>query len=240
MELSCQFANLGCKAIEKKIVEGDEYTFIEYLPIKKWEESNQLVAQHVLEGMLAFAIREMRQLTKLTLNDLLVNLSYKPLDKLSEYNRVLNCPISFGAKTNSIRIPNEVMKAPIVSSNFDLLRVLVQHAELKLNELQKLDSWENRVNKMILYLSDIPSISIDQVAMLLGTSARTLQRKLKDEGLKFQFLLDQYKIGLCNYYLEKTDHAIKEIAYELGYNDSSAFIRFYKKHTGMSPSQVRV
>lgn len=34
-------------------------------------------------------------------------------------------------------------------------------------------------------------------------------------------------------------HTIKEIAYDLGFSDQSYFSRFFRKHTGMSPEQIR-
>ncbi|WP_430413034.1 helix-turn-helix domain-containing protein [Kordia sp.] len=36
-----------------------------------------------------------------------------------------------------------------------------------------------------------------------------------------------------------TNNQIKQIAFYLGYEDTSYFIRFFKKHTGLSPNVYR-
>ena len=39
--------------------------------------------------------------------------------------------------------------------------------------------------------------------------------------------------------LIQTESSVSEVAYQLGFYDSSYFCRFYKKHTGLSPQQFR-
>lgn len=52
-------------------------------------------------------------------------------------------------------------------------------------------------------------------------------------------LINDYIILEAKRYLLATPNQIKDIAYHLGYEDVSYFIRFFKKHTGLSPEAFR-
>jgi AraC-like DNA-binding protein len=66
-------------------------------------------------------------------------------------------------------------------------------------------------------------------------SARTLQRKLKEEGINFQQLADDVRKTLAINYLKSGTYQVKEISYLLGYNELSAFTRTFKRWTGITP-----
>jgi AraC-like DNA-binding protein len=52
-------------------------------------------------------------------------------------------------------------------------------------------------------------------------------------------LINQQVILEAKRYLLATPNPVKDIAYHLGYNDVSYFIRFFRKHTGHSPDAFR-
>lgn len=52
-------------------------------------------------------------------------------------------------------------------------------------------------------------------------------------------VINDYIILESKRYLLSTSNQVKEIAYHLGYEDVSYFIRFFKKHTGYSPETFR-
>ena len=70
-------------------------------------------------------------------------------------------------------------------------------------------------------------------------SGRTLQRKLHDHGTSHQELLDQMRKDLAMRYLREPEMAICEVAYLLGFSESSALHRAFKRWTGMTPSEFR-
>lgn len=52
-------------------------------------------------------------------------------------------------------------------------------------------------------------------------------------------IIDQYVVLQIKMQLQHTTQSIKEIACEYHFSDTSFFCRYYKKHTGMTPRQVR-
>lgn len=52
-------------------------------------------------------------------------------------------------------------------------------------------------------------------------------------------VIDQYVILQLKMQLQRTSQSIKEIAWEYHFTDVSFFCRYFKKHTGLTPQQVR-
>lgn len=52
-------------------------------------------------------------------------------------------------------------------------------------------------------------------------------------------IIDQYVILQLKMYLKRTTQSIKEMAWEFHFADVSFFCRYFKKHTGLTPQQIR-
>lgn len=52
-------------------------------------------------------------------------------------------------------------------------------------------------------------------------------------------IIDQYVILLLKMQLQRSSQSIKEIAWEYHFTDVSFFCRYFKKHTGLTPQQMR-
>ena len=82
-------------------------------------------------------------------------------------------------------------------------------------------------------------ISLPEVAELIGTSARTLQRRLDGHGTTFSEVLDEVRQRVALERLRYTDATITEIAHDLGYSDSAHFARAFRRWAGISPLELR-
>jgi AraC-like DNA-binding protein len=77
------------------------------------------------------------------------------------------------------------------------------------------------------------------VASALNMSARTLHRRLTQEGTSFQQIKDNFRTALARHYLGRPELSIDAIATLMGFQDNSAFYRSFRKWTGMSPGEYR-
>jgi AraC-like DNA-binding protein len=77
------------------------------------------------------------------------------------------------------------------------------------------------------------------VAAALGMSGRSLQRRLKDFGTSYAELLEETRRELACAYLRSHTYSVTEIAFLLGFDDSSAFARAFRRWTGDTPSGFR-
>jgi len=70
-------------------------------------------------------------------------------------------------------------------------------------------------------------------------SSRKLQRRLESAGTTFNTLLNEIRQDLAQKYLKEQDTTMTEIAFLLGFSESSAFSRAFRRWMGVSPSAYR-
>jgi AraC family transcriptional regulator, transcriptional activator of pobA len=81
---------------------------------------------------------------------------------------------------------------------------------------------------------------VSQYADMLNLSSYQLNAITKATlGKTCSELITEYLILESKRYLLATSNQVNQIAYQLGYEDVSYFIRFFKKHTGHSPEAFR-
>lgn len=83
------------------------------------------------------------------------------------------------------------------------------------------------------------SRSLAEVARALHLSPRTLHRRLEDEGSSFQATKDALRRDVAINRLAKTRQALSQIAADLGFADSAAFFRAFRRWTGSAPAHYR-
>jgi AraC-like DNA-binding protein len=81
--------------------------------------------------------------------------------------------------------------------------------------------------------------SLDQVAEQLGTSPRTLQRRLHAQGLSFRWLVMESALGVSAAFLCETELSVQEIAARIGYGSPGAFSRAFARWAGRTPMAYR-
>ena len=157
----------------------------------------------------------------------------------SEHRRIFGCPIQFQAAANELVIASAMLDLPIIKADPGLCAVLDRHAEELLARYPRSNDFLARLREIIRSELNGGDPGLDRVAQQLGMSSRTLQRKLRDHGTTHQDVLDQMRHDLATRYLQQPEMAIGEVAYLLGFSESSAFHRAFKRWTGVTPTEFR-
>jgi AraC-like DNA-binding protein len=88
------------------------------------------------------------------------------------------------------------------------------------------------------YLDDgYPDINL--AAEIAGSSVRTLQRRLSQYSLSYSEVIHQVQIEYAKELLADDDLRTLDVAYAVGYQDSSNFARAFRRIAGLSPKQYR-
>jgi AraC-like DNA-binding protein len=81
--------------------------------------------------------------------------------------------------------------------------------------------------------------TLERVAHRMATSARTLRRRLEENGTSFRALLDSSRADLARSYVSDQTLSLTEIAFVLGFSEPSAFNRAFKRWTQTTPAAWR-
>lgn len=166
-----------------------------------------------------------------------IEFAHAPISNLAVYRRYFNCEVRFNQENDRLMIPGHYLDAPLPTiSPADSLQLEGYiHAML----LAMGDDVARQVKTLILQTMGIQESSIEHIAPLLNLHKRTLQRRLKQQGLSFKDLLSQVRMDTACWHLEASEIDITLLSELLGYSDISGFSRGFKRATGYSPLQWR-
>lgn len=148
-------------------------------------------------------------------------------------------PVIFNAPRNVLVVDAADLDRPFAGHNPELLAILTPALSSALNEIEAQNSLPEQI-KIVLkrrLASGKPELS--DVADALGLSERTLQRRIAEAGSSFRLLLEASRQELGRDMLASGANATEEIAYLLGYQDTSSFYRAFREWEGVTPSQWR-
>jgi len=168
-----------------------------------------------------------------------VEFQHEAPEDLSEHLRLFRCPLQFGAQSNKLSFPSSFLSLPIAKADASLCVLLDRHAEELLEKFPPRDSLIDHVRSIIATEFRGGDPSLEHVAGQLGFTPRTLQRKLQELNTSHNELVDQMRSQLAMRYLRERNMAICEVAYLLGFSESSSFHRAFKRWTGVTPKEFR-
>ncbi|MFT3924703.1 MAG: AraC family transcriptional regulator ligand-binding domain-containing protein [Myxococcales bacterium] len=160
--------------------------------------------------------------------------------ELGVYRRIFgDAPIHFGAAQDAVSFDSALLEVPMKSADPKLNAVLRRHAEHLISELPEPDWLTGKVRQLLLNLLPAGKTNADYVATRLGMSRRTLTRHLEREGVTYKDLLEQARRELAYQYLSSKSADIQQIAFMLGYSETAAFSRAFRRWSGQSPAEYR-
>lgn len=160
------------------------------------------------------------------------------LDCLMQFESFFNAPVQFSHKNNEAHFDSAIMTKPLPASNADLARANDKVIDEYLSHLDGM-SIGIRTRAKITELLPSGSVTEEKIAASLHMSVRTMQRKLKEEGVSFKEMLNSTRQELANQYMENSRLSVNEITYLLGFSDPANFSRAFKRWHGVPPSQYR-
>jgi len=231
--IAASFTHLVTSAFRLEVLLTTDDFIIRFIPEAGDCHINS-AARHILDLLMVFVIHELDGLMLKKLRPKSVSYGY-PMDDKEEYARIMrSVPITVTPQ-NVIIFDRKYWDEPIITANYELQKVLVEKVSSLKKPLSETQSLQNRILGFLLENSYLGLISLDNIAANFNVSPRTLQRKLRDDGVNFQQLADEARKTLAINYLKSGSHPIKEVSYMLGYNELSAFTRTFKRWTGITP-----
>jgi AraC-like DNA-binding protein len=167
-----------------------------------------------------------------------VSFQHEP-DDAAAFERIFGCPVNTRAAWSGITVPIEMWNVPLRRRDPVLRQVLESQANGILARLPMRTGVASDVQRALAMKVVRGDTRIAAVARDLATSGRTLQRRLAEEGVSYQELLDEARKEAAARHVSEAALAICEVAYLLGYSEPAPFHRAFKRWYGMTPDVFR-
>jgi AraC-like DNA-binding protein len=153
---------------------------------------------------------------------------------------LLSYYLSFSGYTNSLLLNNWRQQPAPSSVDLDEAK----SSRVTLPE-EKVDQLLERVKDLLLkekYYKD-PTLSLPQLAKEAQTNPSILSKVINEgTGMNFNDFINRYRVEAVKKAFEQGEHqrkTLEGIAWEAGFNSKSTFLRAFKKHTAMTPTQYK-
>lgn len=212
----------------------DDRFVIRLIPYLEKLQEYPVLKKQLLELSMAFVLHEMDGLLLIKMEPSLVQLPYEEQHS-KEYQRVFRTSAVVRSPEYVMEFAYSLLKEPILTANYELQNVLIHRLTDMYRKYPDPTSVSSRIAQLMKGSSYLGIPDLRAMSANLNMSVRTLQRKLKDEGVTYQQLVESVRKSIAIDYLNAGRHPIKQISFMLGYNDPGAFTRAFKKWTGQTP-----
>jgi AraC-like DNA-binding protein len=196
--------------------------------------------QHQIEFCIVAMVRVSRVLSGRHLVPERVSMIHARSEGISKFAGFLGEDVEFASKADEIAFPAASAEWALVDADPRLNKILLKTCEESLNHRKsKVAAFRTTVENTVAPLLPHGQAHADVVAKKLGMSERTLARRLTEEGMTFNEVLQQLKASLAIRYLQEDAMPISRIAWLLGFEEASSFSHACRRWTGKSPRELR-
>jgi len=196
--------------------------------------------RHQIEFCIFAVLRICRVLTGHNVVPQQFSVSHYRSEGTSEMARFVGTKVEFGADADEFVLNVEARELPLTHSDPYLNKLLLKDCEAALaDRKENASQLRTRVENAISSMLPHGRVLVEDIALSLGMSKRTLTRKLADEGSNFSEVFEQLRHDLAVRYLRDRKLHVSKIAWLLGFNEVSAFTHAFKRWTGMTPRDMR-
>lgn len=155
------------------------------------------------------------------------------------FETFLEAPVEVGADHTELVVAADVLMLPVRSADAEL----AAYFQARLHRAACFEPDEPEllveVRRAIQQALATGRPSTGRVARQLGMGARTLQRRLEEQGVAFGQVLEDTRRRLADQYLADADLTLAEVAYLCGYEEQTSFFRAFRQWTGSTPTARR-
>jgi len=150
----------------------------------------------------------------------------------------LLCPCFYDQPVHELHYPATILdQAPELGNR--LTRTMLENTCDRLIGQAKMTTGVAGEVYQLLMMSPNQFPSMDAIAVQMGMTERTLRRRLRDEGRSYADIIDEVRKKLAMEYLTATRMSVDDVAWKIGFSDSSNLRRAVKRWTGQTINEVR-
>lgn len=166
-----------------------------------------------------------------------IELSYPRPAYAAHYENLFRCPVHFDRKDNLFVCAKHWANTPISTHNALSNRQVMELLEMsdgRGGEIEFIESVERILRRDLR-----TPLNLSVVASQLCMSERTLRRRLAQNEMSYQAILDDLRKQRALSLLGNVRMTLDEVAFEVGFSDAQNFRKAFKRWTGHGPRQTR-
>ncbi|MGH8494096.1 MAG: AraC family transcriptional regulator ligand-binding domain-containing protein [Moraxellaceae bacterium] len=162
----------------------------------------------------------------------------EPAD-ISAYEKIFHGNVlRFSAAEAEIWLPAHYMQRPLLSRDRQMRAIAAQQCDAIKESLRRQGLFsESILTHLRAQEGAIPSLQ--ETAAFLNLSERTVIRRLKEEGTRYQDLADSEASRRAAFLLGLPGATVAAVAAQLGYAEPASFRRAFRRWFGVTPSEFR-
>jgi AraC-like DNA-binding protein len=157
----------------------------------------------------------------------------------SRYESELGSDVTFDALRSEIDVELTQAELPSLHHTPELTESLCRVADAQLRDAKATTSVRAQVYRIMCDAPQNHRLSMEELAPLIGLSARSLRRRLHGEGAPYPSIALAALRFHAESLLRDRARSVKEVAFTLGFRDPSAFHRAVRRCSGESPTGLR-
>jgi AraC-like DNA-binding protein len=228
-----RFKQLTCPQEVRVLTTRDEAS-VEFIYLQAQEPEPDILVDLVFSWVLGIG----RRGTDGRITPLRLELT-RPVHSRELLESHFGCRVRFKASRDALVFRNSDLDLPFVTHNVELLTAIGAHLESGLQERNASADVGDQVQRALKRSLAGKRPTLQHTAREMGTSARTLQRRLTEAGITFQQVLEETRRELARHYLQHSALELTEIAYLLGYEEANSFFRAFHGWESTSPGEWR-
>jgi AraC-like DNA-binding protein len=159
---------------------------------------------------------------------------------VAEYGVMYSQALAFDAPHTTIQFDAAHLHAPVIQDEASLKKFLRTAPRSVFLKYKNEDSWTAKLRRRLrgsIGHGEWPRL--EDVAREFRIAPTTLRRRLEAEGTSYQGIKDELRRDAAVHQLCGTRHSIADIASALGFQETSAFHRAFKRWSGVQPGEYR-
>lgn len=183
------------------------------------------------------AVRIIRLLSGTASGPSIVSFMHDQQGPDARYAAELGCDVRFGQPWCGFEVPAEMAARPIDRADPETRRIATTYLES--TYLPSNATLTERVTELARRLLPTGHCSVDEIAEQLAVHPRTLQRRLAEEGVSCQELIERERKNQAAKYIVDPRLQLSQVASLLGYAEQSTLNRSFRRWFGTTPRGYR-
>lgn len=227
-----QFAHIYSPAIASELVPDGHgqvayvfHTVVRHLPFR----------DHSVEKALGVTLTTFRMIIDPRFRPSLVTFTHPPISEISFYRDYFGCAVKFETERNAILFSEELLLRPRFDTD-PLVRDLAVHF---METIDRHDTFADVISEIVARSLAAGAATLEDIAEPLMLHPRAIQRRLADEAMTFEAIVDGVRKDMALQLLANPGVSLGALAHQLGYTEQSSLTRSCRRWFGMPPLAKR-